>query len=129
MSGHYLHFMGLLPNIGDVMTSKMCFEYNHPAKQLRIICMNGLTKPLFQGRLRSPKRLTEEIMNDPQVHEDLFISKAILPHPIIQEDRVPEGGENNVHLVQETCLRKLAWNSVVWITELSDMTLAVDSGC
>ena len=42
MSGHCLHFMGFLPNIGDVvMTSKMCLEYNHHSKQLMFLCVDG----------------------------------------------------------------------------------------
>ena len=40
MSGRRLHFMGLLPNIWDVMTSEVCFDYNHPVK---LICMDALT--------------------------------------------------------------------------------------
>ena len=31
MPGHFFHLMGLLPNIGDVMTSEMPLEY-HPPK-------------------------------------------------------------------------------------------------
>ena len=40
-------FMGLLPNIADVMTSQMCFEYNYPSKQLRLTCMDGWIRPFM----------------------------------------------------------------------------------
>ena len=33
----FLNFMGLQPNIVDVMTSEMCFEHNHPREILRLI--------------------------------------------------------------------------------------------
>ena len=36
----------------------ICFEFKHPIKQLRLICDDGLTKPLFLGRLRPSKQLT-----------------------------------------------------------------------
>ena len=41
-------FLGLLPNTG-------CHDMQnilHPRKQQRLICMDGLTTPLFSGRLR-----------------------------------------------------------------------------
>ena len=36
------------------MTLKMCFinTCNHPTKPIRLICMDGLTKPLFLGQIR-----------------------------------------------------------------------------
>ena len=40
-------FMGLLPNIADVMTSEMNFEYNYPNKQLRLTCMDGWIRPFM----------------------------------------------------------------------------------
>ena len=54
ITGRFLNFMGLLQvlKIGDVLSSEI-----PPSKQLRIIRLNGLTKPLFLGRLR-PDRLT-----------------------------------------------------------------------
>ena len=46
MTGCCLHFMGLVPINGDVTASEMFLEYNHPNKQLMVICMDGLTNPL-----------------------------------------------------------------------------------
>ena len=47
-TGSCLHFMGLLPNNRMNVLNK----YNHLSKPIRFICMDGLTKPLFLGRLR-----------------------------------------------------------------------------
>ena len=42
-------------------TQIVLHKYNHPTKPIRLICMNGLTKPLFLGRLRH-ERLTSNQM-------------------------------------------------------------------
>ena len=55
MSGHYLHFMGILPNILRCMTPKMClnnkYTCKYPSKPKRLICMDDLTSSTFLGRL------------------------------------------------------------------------------
>ena len=33
-------------------TQNVLHKYNHPSKPIRLTCMDGLTKPLFLGRLR-----------------------------------------------------------------------------
>ena len=35
-------------------------EYNYPTKQLRLICMDGFTKPYFLGMLRLSEQLTSK---------------------------------------------------------------------
>ena len=63
MSGRCLHFMRLLPNFGDEMTSEICYLYRNPSKPVRIIlCMGNLTKLLFMGRLGTSSRLTSNQM-------------------------------------------------------------------
>ena len=45
-------FYGTFTQHLDVMTLKMCFfQYNNPTKPIRLICMDGLTRPPFLGRL------------------------------------------------------------------------------
>ena len=43
------------------MRQNAVHKYNHPTKAIRLICMDGLTKPLFLGRLRH-ERLTSNQM-------------------------------------------------------------------
>ena len=52
MTGRCLHLMGLLPNIRCHDTQNVFHKYNHPTRPKRLICMCGLTKSLFLGRLR-----------------------------------------------------------------------------
>ena len=40
------------PTLGCHDTQNVLHKYNHPTKPIRLICMDGLTKPLFLGRLR-----------------------------------------------------------------------------
>ena len=51
----------LYPKLGCHGTQNVLRKYNHPTKQIRRICMNGLIKPLFLGRLRL-ERLTSNQM-------------------------------------------------------------------
>ena len=57
MSERCLHFVGLYSTLEcHDMQNLLQYNYNHPIKQLRFICMDGLTKPLFLDRLRPSER-------------------------------------------------------------------------
>ena len=49
------------PTLGCHDTQNALHKYNHPTKPIRLLSMEGLTKPLFLGRL-SYERLTSNQM-------------------------------------------------------------------
>ena len=49
------------PKLGCHDTQNVLHKYIHPTKPIRLICMDGLTKPLFLGKLRH-ERLTSNQM-------------------------------------------------------------------
>ena len=63
MSGRCLHLWDFYPTLGCHGTQNMLrkYMYNHPTKSIRILCMYGLTRPVFPGRLRH-ERLTSDQM-------------------------------------------------------------------
>ena len=44
-------------------TQNVLHKYNHPAKPIRLICMDGLIKPLFLGRLRHERLTSNQMVN------------------------------------------------------------------
>ena len=72
--GRFHHFNGTFIQNLDVMTSKKCFEYNHPNKLLRRICMDSFTRTTFQGRLR-PEPLTSNL--DPVVQSIVSLTISL----------------------------------------------------
>ena len=80
MLEHCLSFMVLLPNIGDAMTSEMYFEYNHPCKRLRLICMDGLRLnrySVFKG-LTSDQLVSQSVICRNAQAASLFLTASMV---------------------------------------------------
>ena len=53
---------GFYPTLGCHDTQNALHKYNHPTEPIRLICIDGLTKPLFLGRLRHERLTSNQIV-------------------------------------------------------------------
>ena len=50
------------PTLGCHDTQNVLHIYNDPTKPIRLLCMDGLTKPLFLGRLRHERLTSNQLV-------------------------------------------------------------------
>ena len=79
------------PTLGCHDTQNVLHKYSHPSKPIRLIFMDGLTKPLFLGRLRL-EQLTSNLMVSQKLCLETKAAILFLPNgrgPIFPLDHPP----------------------------------------